>query len=54
MLGQMMVLNRILRGETLGMMYFVVPLIVCAVIATVSIYLLNKLLQKEKIIFGRS
>ena len=54
MLGQMMVLNRILRGETLGMIYFVVPLTVCTVIATVSIYLLNKLLQQEKIIFGRS
>jgi sodium transport system permease protein len=54
MMGQLMVLNRVLRGETLGAVHFVVPLIVCVVIATVSIYLLNKLLHKENIIFGRS
>jgi hypothetical protein len=38
----------------LGAIHFVVPLIVCFVIATVSIYMLNKLLHKENIIFGRS
>jgi sodium transport system permease protein len=54
MMGQLMVLNRVLRGETLGAIHFVVPLIICVIIATVSIYLLNKLLQKENIIFGRS
>jgi sodium transport system permease protein len=54
MMGQLMVLNRVLRGETLGAIHFVVPLIICAIIATVSIFMLNKLLQKENIIFGRS
>jgi sodium transport system permease protein len=54
MMGQLMVLNRVLRGETLGAIHFVVPLIICVIIATVSIYLLNKLLHKENIIFGRS
>ena len=43
MMGQLMVLNRVLRGESLDAIHFVVPLIICAIIATVSIFLLNKL-----------
>jgi sodium transport system permease protein len=54
MMGQLMVLNRVLRGESLEAVHFVVPLIICVIIATISIYLLNKLLHKENIIFGRS
>jgi len=54
MLGQMMVLTRILRGEHLEAMHFLIPLGVCALIATMAIASLTRLMAKEKIIFGRS
>ena len=54
MLGQLMVLTRILRGEPVQAIHFLLPLGICVLIAIVSIVLLTRLLQRESIIFGRS
>ena len=54
MLGQLMVLTRILRGEPVQAIHFLLPLGICGLIAIVSILLLTRLLQRESIIFGRS
>ncbi len=54
MLGQLMVLTRILRGEPVDAVHVLVPLLVCIVITVVAIYLMTKLMQQEKIVFGRS
>lgn len=54
MLGQMMVLTRILRGEHLEAIHFLIPLGVCAIITIFSIVMLTRLMGQEKIIFGRS
>ena len=54
MLGQQMVITRILRGDTVGAMHFLIPFAVNAGIATVAILLIAALLTKEKIIFGRA
>jgi sodium transport system permease protein len=54
MLGQLMVLTRILRGEAVPTMYIIVPLLVCAVITVLSVFMMSRLVQQEKIIFGRS
>jgi sodium transport system permease protein len=54
MLGQLMVLTRILRGEPVDAAHILVPLLVCIGITVVSIYLMTKLVQQEKIVFGRS
>ena len=54
MLGQQMVITRILRGDTVGAMHFLSPFAVNASIATVAILLIAALLTREKIIFGRA
>ena len=54
MLGQMMVLTRILRGEHLEAIHFLIPLGICAMITIFSIVMLTRLMGQEKIIFGRS
>lgn len=54
MLGQLMVLTRILRGEPVEAMHILLPSGVGVVITVVSIVLLTRLLQRESIIFGRS
>ena len=54
MLGQLMVLTRILRGEPVEAIHFLLPMGICALIAIISIVLLTRLLQRESIIFGRS
>ena len=54
MLGQMMVLTRILRGEHLEAIHFLIPLGVCAMITIFSIVMLSRLMGQEKIFFGRS
>ncbi|HEX9389855.1 MAG TPA: ABC transporter permease [Usitatibacteraceae bacterium] len=54
MLGQLMVLTRILRGEPVQAIHFLLPMGICVLIAVVSIALLTHLLQRESIIFGRS
>jgi sodium transport system permease protein len=54
MMGQLMVITRILRGDPVEAIHFVVPLLVNTVISVVAIVLIAKLLTKEKIIFGRA
>ena len=54
MLGQQMVITRILRGDAVDAIHFLVPFAVNASIATVAILLIAALLTKEKIIFGRA
>ncbi|MEP7157547.1 MAG: ABC transporter permease subunit [Betaproteobacteria bacterium] len=54
MLGQLMVITRILRGDPVDMMHFLVPLAVNAVIAGIAVVLVSRLLTNEKIIFGRA
>ena len=54
MLGQQMVITRILRGDPVEAMHFLLPLAVNSAIAATAIFLMSKLLTKEKIIFGRS
>ena len=54
MLGQLMVITRILRGETLSVMHYLLPFAINATISLVAIVLISKLLTKEKIIFGRA
>ena len=54
MLGQLMVITRILRGETLSAMHYLLPFALNATISLVAVILIAKLLTKEKIIFGRA
>ena len=54
MLGQLMVITRILRGDPVDAGHFLIPFAINAVIATVAILLIAKLLTQEKIIFGRA
>ena len=54
MLGQLMVITRILRGETVTAMHYLLPFAVNATICLVAVGLISKLLTREKIIFGRA
>ncbi len=54
MLGQLMVITRILRGDPVDASHFLIPFAINAGIALVAILLIAKLLTKEKIIFGRA
>ena len=54
MLGQLMVITRLLRGETVNAMHYLLPFTVNAVISVVAVLLISKLLTEEKIIFGRA
>ena len=54
MLGQQMVITRILRGDPVEAMHFLIPFAVNSAIAATAIFLMSKLLTKEKIIFGRA
>ncbi len=54
MLAQQMVMTRILRGETLGLLHFALPLAINLTIMAVAVVLISKLLKKERIIFARS
>lgn len=54
MLGQLMVITRILRGDPVTFIHFAIPLAVNTVLSVVAVVLIAKLLTKEKIIFGRS
>ncbi len=54
MLGQQMVITRILRGDPVDALHFLIPLAVNAAITLAAIMLISKLLTKEKIIFGRA
>ena len=54
MLGQLMVITRILRGDPVDAMHFLIPLLINAGITLTAILLISRLLTKEKIIFGRA
>jgi sodium transport system permease protein len=53
-LAQLMVITRLLRGEAIEAIHFLLPASVNAVIFVGSVLLISKLLQREKIIFGRA
>ena len=52
-LGQLMVMMRILRGQPIGLMEFVVPGAICALGTVCCLLLQRRLLGDERIIFGR-
>ncbi len=54
MLGQLMVITRILRGETVTSLHFLLPFAINMAISVVAVLLISQLLTKEKIIFGRA
>jgi sodium transport system permease protein len=54
MLGQLMVITRILRGETVEAIHYLLPFAINATLSFVAVILISKLLTKEKIIFGRA
>lgn len=54
MLGQLMVLTRILRGDPLEAAHFLIPLAINLAISAAAVWALSKLLTKEKIVFGRA
>ena len=54
MLAQQMVMTRILRGETVGLLHFALPLAINLAIMAAAVALISKLLKKERIIFARS
>ncbi|MBI3716880.1 MAG: ABC transporter permease [Betaproteobacteria bacterium] len=54
MLAQQMVMTRILRGETVGVLHFALPLAINLAIMGVAVALISQLLKKERIIFARS
>jgi sodium transport system permease protein len=53
-LGQQVVLTRIVRGDTLGWMDWAVPSLVALAIAGACVYAVAQLLRDERIVFGRS
>ena len=54
MLGQLMVITRILRGETVTALHYLLPFAINMAISVVAVLLISRLLTKEKIIFGRA
>ncbi|MBL8520909.1 MAG: ABC transporter permease [Betaproteobacteria bacterium] len=54
MLGQLMVITRVLRGDTIDWTHFVVPLGVNALISAAAVVLVARLLAREEIVFGRA
>ena len=54
MLSQQMVLTRILRGESVTLLHYLVPLSINLAIVVIAVTLISKLLKNEKIIFGRA
>ena len=54
MLGQLMVITRILRGESVTTIHYLLPFAINATLSLVAVLLISKLLTKEKIIFGRA
>ena len=52
-LAQQLVMSRILRGDVVGPLDYLIPLGVAAVIAAICLTLLVRLLRREAIVFGR-
>jgi sodium transport system permease protein len=53
-LAQLMVITRLLRGETTDLIHYLLPATVNAIIFATAIFLIARLLRQEKIIFGRT
>jgi sodium transport system permease protein len=53
-LGQQMVLSRVVRGDVLAPVDYLLPSAVAFTIAAVCISVVARLLREERIIFGRS
>jgi sodium transport system permease protein len=54
MLGQLMVITRILRGDRIDAEHFAMPLLVNALICAAAVAAIARLLRREQIIFGRA
>jgi sodium transport system permease protein len=54
MLGQLMVITRILRGDAVDLAHYAVPLAVNAFLCLLAVAMIAKLLKREDIIFGRA
>ncbi len=54
LLAQQMVLSRVLRGDVLALQDYVVPAAVSLAIAAVCVAAVARLLQEERIVFGRA
>jgi sodium transport system permease protein len=52
-LAQQLVMSRILRGEAVGPLDYVIPFASAAVVTVVCLALLGRLLRREAIVFGR-
>ena len=52
-LAQQMVLSRVLRGDPVVPIDYLVPLLVAVVLALICLFALTRLLRREQIIFGR-
>lgn len=52
--AQLMVITRLLRGETVDAIHYLLPAAVNIAIFTIAIVLMSTLLRQEKIIFGRA
>ena len=52
-LAQQLVMSRILRGDAVGAIDYLVPLAMAAVVTVVCLALLSRLLRREAIVFGR-
>ncbi|MEP7070394.1 MAG: ABC transporter permease [Usitatibacter sp.] len=53
-LGQQMVLSRVVRGDVLGPVDYLLPSAVALIVAAICVSLVARLLREERIIFGRS
>ncbi len=53
-LGQQMVLSRVVRGDVLAPVDYLLPSAVAFTVAAVCVALVARLLREERIIFGRS
>ena len=53
-LGQQVVLTRIVRGDALGAADWAIPSAVALAIGLACVHLVSRLLREERIVFGRS
>jgi sodium transport system permease protein len=53
-LAQLMVITRVLRGEVIEPIHYLLPMAINVAIFVASVILMAKLLRREKIIFGRA
>ncbi len=53
-MAQLMVMTRILRGESVEAIHFLLPAAMNVAIFTIAVILISRLLRQEKIIFGRA